>query len=238
MGVTPTKGAETPAYSPRASPSFAIVLRTTSMAPVYTPFSEVCNRTLTRSNGWPTTTAQIPPTPPATSARSDWSEDLVATLTSSLSSPAEGSFSAIASLVFVMVGSFVGPRGATAQKVRLRGGHRNWSSEASAKRLRELQRPSERILTEDTGAVWKTANVKHVSSSAPDLGPRMPARIRLEFSVPRQKLPPSTASSFVLGGASLSSNQCMHYVSGPCSHGGRANGIDPGDHLHGCSFMT
>jgi hypothetical protein len=102
MGVTPTSGADTPAYSPLASPSFAIVLRTTSMAPVYTPLSEVCSRTLTRSNGWPTTTAQTPPTPPETRARSDCSEDLVATFTSSLSSSVEGSFPATTSLALVI----------------------------------------------------------------------------------------------------------------------------------------
>jgi len=99
MGVTPTKGAETPAYSPRANPSFAIVRRTTSMAPLYTPFSAVCIRTLTRSNGCPTTTAQMPPTPPAASARSDCRDEVVATLMSSFNSSVEGRFSALSGLV-------------------------------------------------------------------------------------------------------------------------------------------
>jgi hypothetical protein len=108
MGVTPTSGAETPAYSPLASPSLAMVFRTTSMAPVYTPFSAVCMRTLTRSKGWPTTTANTPPTPPASSARSDWSEDLEAALTSSLSSAVLGSFSMTESVVLGMMGSCSG----------------------------------------------------------------------------------------------------------------------------------
>ena len=93
MGVTPTNGALTPAYSPLANPSLAIVFLTTSIAPLYTPFSAVCNRTFTRSNGCPTITAQTPPTPPATSARRDCADFCVATLTSCLSSSAEGSFS-------------------------------------------------------------------------------------------------------------------------------------------------
>jgi hypothetical protein len=99
MGVTPTRGADTPAYRPRASPSFAMVRRTTSMAPLYTPFSAVCMRTLTRSNGCPTTTAQMPPTPPAASARSDCSEDLLASLMSSFNSSLEGRFSALSGLL-------------------------------------------------------------------------------------------------------------------------------------------
>jgi hypothetical protein len=110
MGVTPTRGAETPAYSPLANPSFAIVFLTTSIAPVYTPFSAVCMRTLTRSNGWPTTTANTPPTPPANSARSDCSDDLEAALTSSLSSAVLGSFSITESVVFDMVESCGGGR--------------------------------------------------------------------------------------------------------------------------------
>lgn len=42
---------------------------TTSIAPEYTPFSAVCIRTLTRSNGCPTNTAHTPPIPPAASER-------------------------------------------------------------------------------------------------------------------------------------------------------------------------
>lgn len=75
------------------APSLAIVFLTTSIAPVYTPFSAVCNRTLTRSNGWPTTTAHMPPAPPATRSRKLCSDFFVATTTSCLSSSVEGSFS-------------------------------------------------------------------------------------------------------------------------------------------------
>lgn len=69
MGVTPIKGALTPAYKPLRNPSRATLLRTTSMADEYTPRSAVWRRTLTRSKGWPTTTAQTPPNPPAAKER-------------------------------------------------------------------------------------------------------------------------------------------------------------------------
>ena len=86
MGVTPTSGALTPAYNPLLSPSRAMLFRTTSTADEYTPLSAVCNRTLTRSNGWPTITAQTPPKPPAAKDRS-WAKLADATaLASSLSS--------------------------------------------------------------------------------------------------------------------------------------------------------
>ena len=98
MGVTPTSGALTPAYKPLANPSLAIVLFTTSIAPLYTPFSAVCNRTFTRSNGCPTITAHTPPTPPETSARSDCADFLLAALTSSFNSSFEGKFSALSGL--------------------------------------------------------------------------------------------------------------------------------------------
>lgn len=74
-------------------PSLAIVFRTTSIAPEYTPFSAVCNRTLTRSKGCPVTTAKTPPTPPAARSRKLWSDFFVATLTSCSSSCGEGSLS-------------------------------------------------------------------------------------------------------------------------------------------------
>ena len=61
------------------------------MAPVYTPFSAVCNRTFTRSKGWPTTTAHIPPTPPAVNDRRPADkDDLVASATSVATSSLEG----------------------------------------------------------------------------------------------------------------------------------------------------
>src|SRR5277367_3808926 len=63
-----------------------MVLRTTSNAPLYTPFSAVCMRTLTRSKGWPTMTAQTPPTAPAARERSPDSADLVLSLAASTSS--------------------------------------------------------------------------------------------------------------------------------------------------------
>ena len=119
IGVTPTNGAETPAYNPYvhdivssspragmlgqhvvgaakernltlASPSLATVRRTTSIAPLYTPFSAVCSRTLTRSKGCPTRTAHTPPTPPATSDRKLDAVAAVAALTSSATSDLEG----------------------------------------------------------------------------------------------------------------------------------------------------
>lgn len=72
-----------------ANPSLATVLLTTSIAPVYTPFSAVCNRTFTRSNGCPTTTAHTPPTAPPASDRRPESVDFFAAITSSLSSEVE-----------------------------------------------------------------------------------------------------------------------------------------------------
>src|SRR5271155_3613215 len=63
-----------------------MVLRTTSNAPLYTPFSAVCMRTLTRSKGWPTMTAQTPPTAPAARERRPDSADLVPSLAVSTSS--------------------------------------------------------------------------------------------------------------------------------------------------------
>lgn len=61
------------------------------MAPVYTPFSAVCNRTFTRSKGWPTTTAQMPPTPPAAKERRpEVKDDFVVSTTSVVTSEAEG----------------------------------------------------------------------------------------------------------------------------------------------------
>src|SRR5438045_8481005 len=86
IGVTPTSGALTPAYSPLARPSLATPLRTTSTALVYTPFSAVCSLTLTRSNGCPTITAQIPPKPPAASERRPASDFFAASLASAFSS--------------------------------------------------------------------------------------------------------------------------------------------------------
>jgi len=77
----------------RIRPSLATVFRTTSIAPVYTPFSAVCNRTLTRSKGCPTTTAKIPPTPPAAKSRKLETDFFAATATSCSSSFAEGSLS-------------------------------------------------------------------------------------------------------------------------------------------------
>jgi len=41
MGVTPTKGALTPAYKPLLRPSLATLFLTTSMADEYTPLSAV-----------------------------------------------------------------------------------------------------------------------------------------------------------------------------------------------------
>ena len=86
MGVTPTNGGVIPLYilsisrllwqsrvgsSTRMSrvthpliPSFAIVFRTTSTAPVYVPGGAVCSRVLVRSKGWPTRTHETPPKPP------------------------------------------------------------------------------------------------------------------------------------------------------------------------------
>ena len=72
------------------SPSRATVFLTTSIAPVYTPLSDVCNLTLTRSKGCPTRTAQTPPPPPAANERRPERVDLVATTTSLLTSSAEG----------------------------------------------------------------------------------------------------------------------------------------------------
>ena len=69
-----------------AKPSRAIVVRTTSIAPLYMPLSAVCRRTLTRSKGWPTITAHTPPTPPATKDRMLDTVAAVAWTTSSLSS--------------------------------------------------------------------------------------------------------------------------------------------------------
>jgi hypothetical protein len=86
IGVTPTKGADTPAYKPRASPSFATLFLTTSSALLYTPFSAVCSLTFTRSNGCPTMTAHTPPNPPAARLRRPESDDLAAAWTSSFSS--------------------------------------------------------------------------------------------------------------------------------------------------------
>lgn len=61
------------------------------MAPEYTPFSAVCKRTFTRSNGWPTTTAQTPPTPPAAKERMpDAKEDFVVSTTSDATCSFEG----------------------------------------------------------------------------------------------------------------------------------------------------
>lgn len=65
IGVTPTKGALTPAYNPLLTPSLAILFFTTSSALEYTPLSAVCSRTFTRSKGCPTITAHTPPNPPA-----------------------------------------------------------------------------------------------------------------------------------------------------------------------------
>ena len=45
------------------------MLLNTSTALLRMALSAVCNRTLTRSNGWPTKTEQIPPTAPAASER-------------------------------------------------------------------------------------------------------------------------------------------------------------------------
>jgi hypothetical protein len=86
------------------------------MAPLYTPFSAVCIRTLTRSNGCPTTTAQMPPTPPAASARSDCSEDLLASLMSSFNSSLEGKFSALSGLLV----------GAIVRRLQRRARHTRW----------------------------------------------------------------------------------------------------------------
>lgn len=73
------------------NPSLATPFRTTSMALEYTPFSAVCNLTLTRSKGWPTTTAQIPPTPPAAKDRiPEVKEDLVVSTTSVATCSLEG----------------------------------------------------------------------------------------------------------------------------------------------------
>lgn len=86
MGVTPTNGALTPAYNPLARPSFATLLVTTSMAPLYTPASAVCSLTLTRSKGWPTMTAQMPPKPPAARERRPANDFAAAISTSAFSS--------------------------------------------------------------------------------------------------------------------------------------------------------
>lgn len=99
MGVTPTRGALTPAYNPLLSPSLAMLLRTTSRADEYTPLSAVCSLTLTRSNGCPTMTAHTPPKPPATNDLTCEKVALAvadaAALTSSVDG-GEGSFSATA----------------------------------------------------------------------------------------------------------------------------------------------
>mmetsp|Transcript_4396 Transcript_4396/g.12390 ORF Transcript_4396/g.12390 Transcript_4396/m.12390 type:complete len:206 (+) Transcript_4396:736-1353(+) len=60
-GVTAVRGAVTPRYRP-GMPSLAKVLRKTPK--VDSCRLDVCIRTLTRSNGWPTATTQAPPTPP------------------------------------------------------------------------------------------------------------------------------------------------------------------------------
>mmetsp|Transcript_27880 Transcript_27880/g.65456 ORF Transcript_27880/g.65456 Transcript_27880/m.65456 type:complete len:208 (+) Transcript_27880:684-1307(+) len=60
-GVTAVRGAVTPRYRP-GTPSLAKVLRRTPK--VDSCKLDVCMRTFTRSNGWPTTTTQAPPTPP------------------------------------------------------------------------------------------------------------------------------------------------------------------------------
>jgi hypothetical protein len=95
IGVTPKSGAVTPAYNP-FGPFFAMIFFTTSMAPLYFPFSAVCKCTFTKSKGWPVNTAHTPPTPPAARARREWTrEDVASTaasLTSSFASEAEGTF--------------------------------------------------------------------------------------------------------------------------------------------------
>lgn len=100
IGVTPTSGALTPAYSPLRNPSLAMLLRTTSSALKYTPRSVVCNRTFTRSNGCPTTTAHTPPNAPAAKLRRPTSEIFPASFGSSFNSSLDsgtwGSLSAIA----------------------------------------------------------------------------------------------------------------------------------------------
>jgi hypothetical protein len=102
IGVTPTSGAETPAYSPRLNPSRATLFLTTSIAPLYTPASAVCRRTLTRSNGWPTTTAQTPPKPPAARERTCEARAFLAS--SFVGGATAGSLSATASWVEDIVG--------------------------------------------------------------------------------------------------------------------------------------
>jgi len=111
IGVTPVRGAETPRYRPYVqsqlplsdnrkpvskhtfAPSRPTICRTTSIAPLYTPLSAVCKRTLTRSKGCPTRTAQTPPAPPATSERNDCSDDFVASTAACSTSAGEGSLS-------------------------------------------------------------------------------------------------------------------------------------------------
>lgn len=85
-----TNNAQTLGLLTLTAPSLATVFRTTSIAPLYTPFSAVCNLTFTKSNGCPTTTAQIPPAPPATKSRKLEKDFLAAWETSSFSSCAEG----------------------------------------------------------------------------------------------------------------------------------------------------
>jgi hypothetical protein len=71
------------------APRWATILRTTSMAPLYAPFSAVCRLTLTRSKGWPVSTAHTPPTPPATRARREVARSDVVLAGASASAGAE-----------------------------------------------------------------------------------------------------------------------------------------------------
>lgn len=62
MGVVAASGADTPRYRPEM-PSVTNVFRSIPNTDAL-PTPPVCIRTLTRSNGWPTSTAHTPPTPP------------------------------------------------------------------------------------------------------------------------------------------------------------------------------
>ena len=85
-------------------PRCAVILRTTSSAPLYTPLSAVCSRTLTRSKGCPDSTAQTPPTPPATNALMDCTSSELAAFATSLTSCAALCTSSFSS--FVVLGIF------------------------------------------------------------------------------------------------------------------------------------
>ncbi len=62
MGVVARSGAETPRYSPKIPSAAKVFLRIPNTDALPRPL--VCIRTLTKSKGWPTSTAHTPPTPP------------------------------------------------------------------------------------------------------------------------------------------------------------------------------